>query len=367
MPEGTLHEHVQEDIVVKPQTTVTKYVHEEAFCSCCRRSVVGAGPNEIPNALIGPVAKSTAGYLRYDIGISYRKVKRIFEDLFGLSCVPASFVGFDQRAAKRGEPLYEDVREKVRVAEVLYGDETTWRNDGQGHYVWFSGNDDFAFFHIDRHRSAEAAKAVYGENFSGTLVRDRYSGYNGIGGDWQACLAHIITNAKDIRKEHALLPIREQDRRITLFCDRIIDLCSRACDVGQKLKADEVAWKEAATIGKKFVRQLNDICKQILSFKPAETLRTFLIGPDQKHLFTFLRIPGVSPTNNHAERSLRHMVIFRKICFGTRSDKGIKTHSILPTLVQTAKRQGVHPREFLQTLHTADTATAQSALYNNTS
>ncbi len=59
------------------------------------------------------------------------------------------------------------------------------------------------------------------------------------------------------------------------------------------------------------------------------------------------------------------MVIFRKVCFGTRSDKGIKTHSILPTLVQTARRQGVHPREFLHIRHTADIATAQAALYNN--
>jgi hypothetical protein len=57
----------------------------------------------------------------------------------------------------------------------------------------------------------------------------------------------------------------------------------------------------------------------------------------------------------------------RKICFGTRSDSGLKTHSIIPTLVQTARRQGVHPREFLHTLHTADTATAQAALYNNSS
>jgi len=39
--------------------------------------------------------------------------------------------------------------------------------------------------------------------------------------------------------------------------------------------------------------------------------------------------------------------------------------SILPSLVQTARRQGVHPRKFLQTLLTADTATAQAALYNN--
>lgn len=366
-PEETIHEHIQEDIVVKPQTVVTKYVHEEAFCPRCNRTVVGAGPDEIPNAPIGPLAKSTAGYLRYGIGISYRKVQRIFADLFGMTCVPASLVGFDNKAARRGEPLYEDVREKVRASEVVHADETSWRNDGKGYFVWFAGNDELAFFHIDRHRSADAAKTVFGKDFGGTLVRDRYAAYNDIGLDWQACLAHIITNAKDVRREHALLPIREQDRHITIFCDQIIDFCERACDAGQKLKSSDIPWKDAAHIEKRFVKELKSICRQPLSFKPAETLRTFLIGSEQKHIFTFLRIPGVPPTNNHAEQSLRHMVIFRKICFGTRSDSGLRTHSILPTLVQTAKRQGVHPREFLHTLYTEGTARAQAALYNNTS
>ncbi|MDF1578786.1 MAG: transposase [Desulfobulbales bacterium] len=88
---------------------------------------------------------------------------------------------------------------------------------------------------------------------------------------------------------------------------------------------------------------------------------------ERENLTTFLRIPGVVPTNNHAEQSLRKMVIFRKICFGTRSDTGLKNHSIIPTLVQAARRQGVHPREFLHILHTADTAMAQAALYNNSS
>lgn len=99
----------------------------------CRRSVVGAGPDEIPNAFVGPQAKSTAAFLRYDIGISYRKVRMILNELFGLAVVPASLVGFDQRAAKRGRPLYEDVREKIRVSDVLHADETSWRNDGKGH------------------------------------------------------------------------------------------------------------------------------------------------------------------------------------------------------------------------------------------
>jgi transposase len=366
-PEQTLHEHIQEDIVIKPQTIVTKYIHEEAFCRRCNRTVVGADADEIPNAPIGPLAKSAASYLRYEIGISYRKVQRILNDLFGLCCVAASLVGFDRRAAKRGEPLYEDIREKVRASDIVYADETSWRNDGVGHYVWFAGNENLAFFHIDRHRSAEAAKTVFGEDFSGSLVRDRYAAYNDIGLDWQACLAHIITNAKDISREHALLPIPQQERAVIMFCNHVINLCSRACDAGQKLKTGEFSWQDAANIEKRFFRKLDNICKKPLRFKPAETLRSFLIGPEQKHLTTFLRIPGVAPTNNHAEQSLRNMVIFRKVCFGTRSDSGVKTHSILPTLVQTAKRQGVHPREFLHILHTADTATAQAALFNNSS
>ena len=365
MEEST--EHFQEDIVIQPRSLVTCYRHGQAFCAHCNRPVVQAGKGELLNAPIGPVAKSVAIYLRYRIGISYRKTTELFRELFGLEFVPASALGFDRRAATRGEPIYEDLRDKIRTSELLHADETSWRSDGVGHFIWFAGNQNLSFFHIDRHRSAEVAKTIFGEDFDGTLVRDRYAAYNGIGLDWQVCLAHIITKAKDIRAEHALLPSTEKDAVVDPFCDHLIDLGSRLCNIGQKLKSGDIPWKAAAKIEKRFLRELNTLCKQPLCFKPAETLRSYLVGPDQRFLFTFLRRPGVPPTNNHAEQSLRHLVIFRKICFGTRSQSGLKTHSILPSLVQTARRQGVHPRQFLQTLLTADTPTAQAALYNNSS
>ena len=151
------------------------------------------------------------------------------------------------------------------------------------------------------------------------------------------------------------------------FCDRVVTFFKAACDTGRKLKTGAIPWKSAQGIEKQLVHRLAGICKKPLVFKPAETLRAYLAGPEQKYLFTFLRHPGVPPTNNLAEQSLRHLVIFRKICFGTRSESGLKAHSILPSLVQAARRQGVHPRQFLQTLLTADTPTAQAALYNNSS
>ncbi len=89
--------------------------------------------------------------------------------------------------------------------------------------------------------------------------------------------------------------------------------------------------------------------------------------PIYEDLCDKIRTSEVLHANNHAEQFLRHLVIFRKIYFGSRSESGLKTHGILPSLVQTARKQGVHPRKFLQTLLTADTATAQAALYNNSS
>ena len=360
-------EHIQEDIVLVPRPVATRYVHDQAFCLHCRRPVVAAAADEIINAPIGPVAKATAMYLRYDVCIPYRKVIEILRSLFGLTCVPASLVGFDRKTAKSGEKIYADLREKIRASAVVHADETSWRSDGIGHYVWFAGNENLAFFQIDRHRSAAVARTIFGEDFAGTLVRDRYAAYNGIGTHWQACLAHIITNAKEIDREHALLPQTEKDKHVDTFTGRIKDLCTRACDIGQKIKSGDILQQSAKRIEKQFLRELKNTCKEPLRFKTAETLRTYLVGPEQKNLFTFLRIPGVPPTNNHAEQSLRKLVIFRKVCFGTRSELGLKTHSIIPSLIQTAKRQAVHPLTFLKTLLTTDAATAQAALYNDSS
>jgi transposase len=39
-------------------------------------------------------------------------------------------------------------------------------------------------------------------------------------------------------------------------------------------------------------------------------------------LWTFAAVPGVQPTNNHAERSLRGAVIYRKLSLGSQSEDG---------------------------------------------
>jgi hypothetical protein len=97
--------------------------------------------------------------------------------------------------------------------------------------------------------------------------------------------------------------------------------------------------------------------------RPYYGLTPLLSGPEQSLFFTCFRRPGVPPTNNQAEQSLRAVVIMRKVIQSTRSDKGLENHSVLRSLFETAKRQGKKPHSFFLELLTKNTAEAQAALY----
>ena len=70
------------------------------------------------------------------------------------------------------------------------------------------------------------------------------------------------------------------------------------------------------------------------------------------------------PTNNHAEQSLRLPVIFRKICFGNRSDSGAHAFSANLSLLTTAKRNHRDPIALFTTLLTHGPEDAQHLLYH---
>ena len=66
----------------------------------------------------------------------------------------------------------------------------------------------------------------------------------------------------------------------------------------------------------------------------------------------FLDDPRVPPTNNHAERCLRPLVILRKITFGHRTEWGATRMARLMTIQETAKRHGRRVLDVLYRLAT---------------
>jgi transposase len=66
-------------------------------------------------------------------------------------------------------------------------------------------------------------------------------------------------------------------------------------------------------------------CRALLALEPA--------------LWTFVRVEGIEPTNNAAERALRHAVQWRKTSYGTESTAGSHFVENLLTVVATCRQQ----------------------------
>jgi len=355
-------EHLQEDIVLQIRPVVTGYRHHQAHCPHCNTDVIQEAEGELFGSPIGPVTKATATYLRYALGLPYRKIQSLFETLFGMRFVPATAWGFDQRASLKAETLYEDLRQKIQASQVVHADETHWRVDGINHFLWYAGNRDLSFYLIDPHRSAAVAQSILGDRFHGTLISDSYGVYLSLDvRARQACLAHYLRDCKDIEEKLEVqcqqgLPDDPKSRN---WIRKVGDIFKQAC-----------AWshdrRHPATYRRRWTRQIQKLCRRPFNFQPAETFRKRLIK-EKNCWLTFMSSPKIDPTNNHAERALRPSVIFRKICFGNRSLNGANTFSILTSILHTARKQSIHPIDFFQTLILSDTPTAQAALYQNSS
>jgi transposase len=338
-------------------------VHEQALCVRCGKPVYATGPGEIRNCAIGPVTRAVATHLRYDLQIPYRKVQYILKDLFGMPLVPATAMNFDRKATALGRPLYEQLRIMLQSAEVAYADETTWREDGQGTYLWFGGNEQIAVYQI-ANRSGESAVQLLGKEFDGTLVTDDFSSYNVVGAEnRQTCWNHIRTKAKEIVRQIELTDPPINAPRSIEFCKKLRRLAVEMCVLGRKQRSGKLSMSKARAMIPSLKKRLKRFAGEPLEHEAAETLRKRVMDKDWDKLFTFLRVKGVEPTNNISERSLRFLVIMRKICFGTRSAAGSESHSVLPSLLQTARRQGTDVIKFLVTLLTEPKAAAKAALF----
>jgi transposase len=77
----------------------------------------------------------------------------------------------------------------------------------------------------------------------------------------------------------------------------------------------------------------------------AATCRELLAG--ETHLWTFVRVEGVEPTNNAAERALRHGVIYRKTSGGTDSESGSRFVERMLSVVATCRQQEINVLDYL--------------------
>jgi transposase len=325
-------DHLQEDLV-EGRRHVTLFRHPGARCRSCRRWVQKAAEGEILGSMIGPRLRAIAVYLHNDIGISLRKVPRAIADLFEFRFTPAALIGFEKLMMASAESVVDDIRKKIAASDgAVNADETYWVLDGERAYYWVHATDQYIHFQFDTSRAGEVSRDLLGADFAGILVTDCYSAYDAQGAKAkQKCLSHLARTARDWQK---LTAADSADHR---FFQAVKEWVKRGCDfhrrreqLSEEEQADEKAWLRAEQ------ERLQD-CP--LNHEKAVTLRE-RINRYADCWLVFLDDPRVPPTNNHAERCLRPLVILRKITFGHRTHSGAARMAHLMTIQETAKRHG---------------------------
>jgi transposase len=61
----------------------------------------------------------------------------------------------------------------------------------------------------------------------------------------------------------------------------------------------------------------------------------------------FFYNPQLPPTNNEAERALRHAVIARRISYGTRSSEGSLAYCSILSVIETCRLRKVDPWSYI--------------------
>ncbi len=339
-------DHLQEDIIDNVYRVIL-YRHQAGQCDECRRWVQKAGKYEILNSRLGPFLRSRTIWLRNVIGISYRKIPQIIEEMHGIRFTPAALIGFETLLADKAQPLVDDIAKKLASSDgAVHADETYWTTDGARTYFWVHCDQNYVHFQYDTSRAGEVSRSVQGDDFGGTLVTDCYSGYSAsAAGAKQKCLAHLARTARDWQK------LTETDSLDHLFFEGVKQFVKRGCAFHRLRSQDKLPTAEQA-VEKAWLRaEQSRLEACLVEHEKALTLQARILRHTLEWL-VFLDDPRVEPTNNRAERDLRPLVVLRKITFGSRSDDGARRMASIMTVGETTRRQGLRASQIYFELFT---------------
>lgn len=332
-------DHYQEDIII-PQTQVTRFRHHYYWCPHCKKTVHGTGDGEIPGSYIGPNAKALAVFLHYQMSVPYRKIKTLFKEMFNMGFDPTSCVGFDTKIRAMGEPLYEKLKANLREMPYLNVDETGWA----GRWLWCYATLKHAVYKIETGRGQKELRGMLGDIFRGVLISDFLGAYNGIRSLKQRCLVHAL---RLIEKWSIYY---ENDPKIVRYFTELVTAVKRINRLNNQMNKKKLP-KNFSVRKADAVGSLRRILSRKLEPVKADKFRRKLLDRFDE-LVTCLDYKGIASHNNLVERLLRSSVIMRKITFGNRSEKGMRNHEVLMSLIQTARLQNINPLPFFHTLLT---------------
>ncbi len=290
---------------------------------------------------LGVRIASLIAFLRHTLRLPLRRIQAYLQTFHQLRISIGEISELLHHVRRATQPELDRLKVQARASPILHADETSWREAGQSGYVWaFStpGEEAVRYYEYDPSRAGAVAKRLLGGTFRGHLVSDFYAGYNIYAGKHQRCWVHLLRDLHALREEHAA------DTETQAWVKEVRKLYEAAQAFVRGAEPPSQEAREAQYV--RLVEQVHGLGLQYarLSAHPCNALAKRLLRHEDE-LFQFVLVEGLSADNNLAERSIRPVVVVRKISGGTQSSEGSKTRMALASLFETWQARGLNPFE----------------------
>ena len=318
---------------------VTEYQLHRLCCPRCGLTMCASLPAGVPTGGQGPRLQAVMALMTGAYRMSKRMVQTFCADVLGVPVCAGQVCASEAATATATEPVAQELRGYVR-SQPANVDETGWWQKRQRGWLWAVVTQTATLFTIALSRAGAVAQGLIEPSAGQVITTDRYKGYL-----WlplrqrQVCWAHLIrdfqamvdrANAGSALGEELLCCAED----LFTWWYRVRDgTLSRS--TFQRYVAELRPWVRSQ-LGAGMAcgcARTAGACREVLAVEPA--------------LWTFVRVEGIEPTNNAAERALRHAVLWRKTSHGTDSEAGSRFVENILTVVATCRQQGRNVLEYL--------------------
>lgn len=323
--------------IPKIKPTVHEVQLHSLICPCCGTKSIPAVPAGTPTGAFGPRLQALVATLSGTFRMGKRGIVQLLGDLFSVQICLGSVSKCEEEVSKALEAPVAEVGLEIQKAQSANLDETGWKQKSRKFWLWVSATTSLAFFVLRANRSSEVAKELLGK-FCGILTTDRFGAYGFFKGFRQWCWAHLLrdfTGMSECTKEVGQIGKRllRCTKKMFKWWHWVRDGTWSREKFQQRMKKLRVEIENLLVDGENCHQKgVSGFCKRLLK--------------NRQYLWTFVDHEGIEPTNNLAERILRHAVMWRKMCLGTQSEKGSRFVERMLSTTATCKLQGRNVLEF---------------------
>jgi transposase len=283
---------------------------------------------------------------KYEYHLPLERQRRKMEAQ-GLDVDTKTLYGLCEAVAEHCSGVRERIRKDI-LADfcAAHVDESPWPIVGQESqsYMWALSNRRGAYYQFEPSRSGLVAEEIL-KSHDGSILTDGYAGYNRVKKQENLRVGQCWSHAR--REFFERLDTYPAEAHEALgFIDRLFAIEARA-KTFEELKALRLS--ESRDLIQEFHAWMLKTRARYLESTGLHKAIAYCLKfwPE---LTQFTRDLSLPLSNNDAERALRHIVMGRKNFNGSKSINGADTAASLYTVIESCKRVGLQPGQYLRYL-----------------